>query len=75
MDLAREIFLDSEIGVARELPKAGNALENPYVFDSVARDFERMAERGLIEIVHVLRAAEQTGPLIDGLLFRRVRRG
>jgi hypothetical protein len=74
MDLSREIFLDSEIGVARDLPKNGCALENPFVFDSIARDFERMAEKGLVEIVHVHRSARAAEPLIDNLRFRRVKR-
>ena len=74
LSLAQSLFLDSELRVEQELPHVGSALENPFVFDAVAREFEQMAERGLVEIVqqHKSNHAE---PLIDSLRYRRVRIG
>jgi hypothetical protein len=43
MNLAHSVFLESEIGAIEELPRSGTALENPFVFDSVAKDLKRMA--------------------------------
>lgn len=71
--LAQSAYLDSACGVEAELPRAGSALENPYVFDASARELKAMADKGLIEIVdeHATRNAGET--LIDRLRFRRVR--
>jgi hypothetical protein len=71
--LAHSAYLDSEFGQLRELPRAGSALENPYVFDATARELKGMAERGLVEIVSERTVSSATGPLIDRLCFRRVR--
>ena len=65
MDLSRSMFLQSTIGAIEELPRSGSALENPYVFDAVARDFKKMAASGLVEIV-----AEGRQPK-----YRRLRQG
>jgi hypothetical protein len=70
--LAQSIYLDSTFGVEEELPRAGSALENPYVFDASARELKDMAARGLLKIVeeHVSRWGDEA--LIDRLRFRRV---
>ena len=72
--LAQSLFLDSELRVEQELPRAGSALENPYVYDAVAREIKQMAQRGLVEIVqeHRSHAGE---PLIRSLRYRRLRVG
>ena len=49
--LVRSIYLDSELGVPTDLDAAGTGLENPYVYDSVARDLKVMADEGLVKIV------------------------
>ena len=49
--LAESIYLDSQLGAMSELPTAGSALENPYVYDSSAREMSAMAAQGLIAIV------------------------
>ena len=49
--LVRSIYLESELGVPTDLDAAGTALENPYVYDSVARDLKGMADEGLVKIV------------------------
>jgi hypothetical protein len=71
--LAQSLYLDSEFGSEQELPRAGSALENRYVFDAAARELESMAERGMIEIVarHVALIANES--LVDRLSFRRLR--
>lgn len=75
MDLARSVFLESEIGAVEELPRSGTALENPFVFDAVANDLKRMAASGLVEIVdeHRMRAGSEN--LIDSIRYRRLRTG
>ena len=74
LSLAQSLFLDSELRVEQELPHAGSTLENPFVYDAVAREIKQMAQRGLVEIVqeHTSPAGE---PLIDSLRYRRVRLG
>ena len=49
--LLRSIYLDSEPGELIELEPAGTGLENPYVYDSAARELKAMAEQGLVTIV------------------------
>ncbi len=71
--LAEAAYLDSAFDETSELPHAGSALENPYVFDATARELKAFADRGLVEIL-----AEQTvrlanEDLIGRLLFRRLR--
>jgi hypothetical protein len=72
--LAVSVFLDSELGAVKELPKAGSALEHPVVYDSVAKDLKAMARDGRLEIVHESVTPHYGGePLIDRLRFRRTR--
>jgi hypothetical protein len=49
--LAQSAYLDSIFGIDEELPRAGSALENPYVFDASARELKAMAAEGLLDIV------------------------
>lgn len=67
------IYLDSRFGVECDLPRAGSALENPYVYDDCARDIKSMADRGLVEIVEEQRKPVGDGMLIQHLSFRRLR--
>ena len=75
MNLARSVFLESEIGAVEELPRSGTALENPFVFDAVANDLKRMAASGLVEIVHEHRSSAGSEDLIDSIRYRRLRLG
>jgi hypothetical protein len=75
MNLARSVFLESEIGAIEELPRSGSALENPFVFDAVANDLKRMAESGLVEIIEERRTHAGSETLIDSLRYRRLRAG
>jgi hypothetical protein len=71
--LAQSAYLDSEFGVEQELPHAGSALENPFVFDATARELHNMAREGLVEIVNERRRDVSDESLIDRLTFKRVR--
>jgi hypothetical protein len=75
LSLAQSLFLDSELSVESELPRAGSALENPFVYDAVAREFKQMARRGLVEIVQEHTAAHNSEALIDSLRYVRLRVG
>jgi hypothetical protein len=74
LSLAQSLFLDSELRVEQDLPRSGSTLENPFVYDAVAREFTLMAQRGLVEIVQEHRSSHGE-PLIDSLRYRRMRIG
>jgi len=71
--LAQALFSESRLGVVEDLPRAGSTLENPYVYDAVARELKAMAEQGLVEIVdeRVVHLAHES--LVARLSFRRLR--
>jgi hypothetical protein len=71
--LAQATYFDSRFGVDCELPHAGSALENPYVYDASARELKAMAERGLVEVVDEQRRVVHDEALIRHLKFRRLR--
>jgi hypothetical protein len=70
--LAQSAYLDSEFGTLSELPSVGSALENPYVYDSSARELKAMAAKGLVRIVDEKRSP-QRDELITHLSFERLR--
>jgi hypothetical protein len=70
--LAQSAYLDSSFGIDEELPRAGSALENPYVFDASARELKAMAAKGLVDIVEERTTRVAGEVLIDRLRFRRV---
>jgi hypothetical protein len=71
--LAHALYLDSTFDATLDVPKAGCSLENPFVYDSVARDLKAMADRGLIQIVNEHHAPLGGDTLIDRLQFKRLR--
>jgi hypothetical protein len=71
--LAHAAYLDSHFGVEVELPHAGSALENPYVYDESARELKALADRGLVEIVKERCQVVHDEPLIRHLSFKRLR--
>jgi hypothetical protein len=73
--LAQSLFMDSELAVDCDLPRAGTPLENRFVYDAVARELKQMAHSGLVEIVGEHSKADESGALIDSLQYRRVRIG
>jgi hypothetical protein len=71
--LAKSTYLDSKFGALSELPSVGTALENPYVYDSSARELKAMASQGLVKIVEVRRHDDNPEGLISRLTFERLR--
>ena len=71
--LVQNVYLDSEFGVATDLEAAGTSLENPYVYDSAARELKSMAQRGLVEIIREQVADGVAEPLIRHISFARLR--
>jgi len=63
----------ASVGVSAELPRAGTVLENPFVYDSVARDIKREADHGHVEIVSERLTRAGAEVLIEHLAFRRLR--
>jgi len=71
--LVETIYLNSTPGVWTDLEAAGTTLENPYVYDSAARELKAMANKGLVEIVREeYRHASNDMP-IDSITFARLR--
>lgn len=70
--LADHVYFDSSFDTLSELPNAGSALENPYVYDSTARELKEMAARGLLKIVDERRSEDGQGGLISKLTFQRL---
>ena len=66
-------YCDSQIGVPTELESAGTTLENPYVYDSAARELKSMAEQGLLKIVAEQLRPGFSEPLIGMIKFARMR--
>ena len=71
--LIRSVYLDSEFGVATDLEAAGTSLENPYVYDSAARELKSMAAQGLVKIVREQLRNDGSEPLIGRISFARLR--
>jgi hypothetical protein len=70
---AQRVYLESELGAVNALPSAGTPLENPYVYDASAREFETMAAQGLVRIVAQRRDDRGSDGLIRRLSFERLR--
>jgi hypothetical protein len=71
--LSRSIYLAADVGILTDVPPAGSSLENPYVYDSVARELKSMAEEGLLEVVSEDPRPGDNGPLIGRITFARLR--
>jgi hypothetical protein len=71
--LTRSIYLESRPGVPTLLRPAGTALENPYVYDSVARELKELASRGLVRIEAEEALDDSDEPLIARFTFTRLR--
>ncbi len=69
--LVKSAYLDSAFGTETELGAAGTSLENPYVYDSAARELKAMAEAGLVEIVS--ERYDAPNRLIERITFARLR--
>lgn len=72
-NLIHSIYIDSAFGVPTDLEGPGTSLENPYVYDSAARELKAMADQGLVRILEEHRRPGFTEPLIGSIRFERVR--
>jgi hypothetical protein len=71
--LVESIYLNSTPGELTELAAAGTTLENPYVYDSAARELKTMAEKGLVRIVREEHHVAANDTLIARITFARLR--
>jgi hypothetical protein len=71
--VVRSVYQASEFGVETELSGAGTSLENPFVYDSAARELRSMADQGLVRIIRECVSGEQSAPLISRIAFARLR--
>ncbi|GAB4556756.1 MAG: hypothetical protein IV105_12425 [Rhizobacter sp.] len=66
-------YRESEFGVPTDLLAAGTSLENPYAYDSAARELKSMAEQGLVKIVDERVRRGEHDQLINHIRFARLR--
>ena len=71
--LVHSIYLASQPGELTELEAAGTGLENPYVYDSAARELKTMAQEGLVTIVGEKTRHSAGRELIHRIAFSRIR--
>lgn len=71
--LSRSIYLSAKVGVPTDVSPAGSSLENPYVYDSVARELKAMAAEGLLQVVSEASRPDASEPLIGRIRFARLR--
>jgi len=55
LSIAESLLVHTPLGGTSELPRAGTALENPFVYGAAAREMEEHARRGRVEIVDEVR--------------------
>ena len=70
--LVRSMYRESQFGVPVDLDPAGTSLENPYAYDSAARELKSMADQGLIKILSE-KVQPDSAPLISRIIFARLR--
>ena len=66
-------YLESEFGVPTDLESAGTSLENPYAYDSAARELKSMADQGLVKILREQVSRGEQEALISRISFARLR--
>lgn len=71
--LSTTIFLSADVGVPVDVEAAGSPLENPYVYDSVARDLKAMEREGLLQVVDEKWHQGDVEKQIDRISFVRLR--
>jgi hypothetical protein len=71
--IADKLLAATPVGVIAALPSAGTALENRFVYDSVAHDIKQHAKSGRVEIVAEDSVDAGSEVLIRHLEFRRLR--
>ena len=71
--LATSAYLEADVGAVSELRREGSSLENPYVYDSAAREIKALAERGLVAVVDEQIAGDPRMPLTTAIRFKKLR--
>lgn len=67
------VLMESKLGVPRRLERAGGSLENPYIYDGVARGLKSLAKEGWLVVVKEETVVDGDETLIDHITFVRRR--
>lgn len=70
--LAQRHLLEAPQGTEAELPRTGSALENPHVYDAVARELLRLAKAGRLRVVRLETEDGTDAGLVRRLVFERL---
>jgi hypothetical protein len=70
--LAQRHLLEAPQGIVAELPRTGSALENPHVYDAVARELLRLESAGRLHVVRLETEGGADAGLIRRLVFQRL---
>ena len=73
LSIADSLLVDTPLGATSELPRAGTALENPFVYDAAAREIKEHARRGRVEIIDEVFTPMGAEQIVTRLAFRRLR--
>ncbi|MDZ7591954.1 MAG: hypothetical protein U5L05_15015 [Rubrivivax sp.] len=73
LSIAESVLVNTPLGATSELPCAGTALENPFVFDAAAREIQEHARSGRVEIVDQVVTSMGAEQVVSRLAFRRLR--
>ena len=71
--LATSAYLEANVGAISELRREGSSLENPYAYDSAAREIKALAERGLVAVVDEQTSGDAGMLLTTSIRFRKLR--
>jgi hypothetical protein len=63
----------ADVGAVSELRREGSSLENPYAYDSAAREIKALAERGLVAVVDEQTSGDPGMLLTTSIRFRKLR--
>ncbi len=73
LSIAESLLVHTPLGGTSELPRAGTALENPFVYDAAAREMKEHARCGRVEIVDEVCVPMGGEQIVSRLAFRRLR--
>ena len=71
--LATSAYLEADVGAISELRREGSSLENPYAYDSAAREIKALAQQGLVAVVDERTSGDPRMPLTTAIRFRKLR--
>lgn len=67
------VLMECRVGVPRRLERAGGSLENPYVYDCVARGLKSLATKGWLDVVREETVVDGDAMLIEHITIVRRR--